>query len=1659
MKTVLDLLKVTIMKNYMKNICLFLMMLGISTHAWGAETLEATFASGTVVTAQGYDDYENDDWYLSKGGASKGAGFNSNNWTTIGNAYGTSANTSHHGFYIRSKNKLNNICKITFWYDYCTTATECAQAKIYLGYSTDGSSWSAVPITSGSSQGTTITPSENPTAGSSSNLTTWTFEFSKITSAYYAIIISRNGSMTSEKGFRFDDATVKFYSGCCDKIVEVEEGTISNCTMSFSTEEVATCSSTATDRRVTVSVTPLSCYAAPLAASVTSSGTACNKISGPTPNGNKYDYVYEFAQNATGTTSFSCSLSTKNTYTINYDKGTYGSGTNTSATKTCGVDLTLAGVTFTRTGYTQTGWSAVASGTSKAYELSGTYSANAGTTLYPYWEANTISLTLNKNNSDASGSTTGSASIKFNGSALESGKVDATRSGYILEGYYADQSCEHKVLTKGGALVNYSGYVESGKWVRATTPTTLYANWTLTYTLTVANVDNVIISSTSPDVAEGGSTGVAGGTTVTLSHNNPTSPYIWGRWNVYDTDNPATSVTVTNNQFTMPNHNVTVDAMLLGDLIGFCEPEITWYNDMTDSEFAHNIASGGVVSLPLGTPESCNSSVLTFDGWVTTTWDNYKTSGFTRVNGGEVITEDATYYAVFKTSNNHYYTKCPTIHSITYKPNGGEGVDYVDYTLNTTATAITVATAGFTNSGCTFIGWSNPDDAEGTIIREGHTISGISSDITLNAIWIGTTNITGTVRLTASAGEKVATGTTDITISSSDFACATALRITYYDVTNDVTYGRSGSPKYTSSEFRLCDGSYNVADESNISLASVTGAYNQTFSITYEPNGGANTLDHYQLKVEVLLKNSVIETKTLDLYGRTLPATFVIATKIGSSWYALPNNMPSEGTYDPILISVTEDANVLNWVAQGPSIVGYTMKDYTTDYSRLRFAAADANAYCLWAAVGDDANIRNWSASSAENNYAWTAAPQDMNFNVYTMSNKANTRTGLKIQNNQWRMYNSGGYSEIHFIPLTTVETIDIIAREWKADGLIFSINADNKISLTTGDAKYGIGAVATTDATLARLSTGGYGLYSVELPDLSSYYGQVLALQMKINGVNKNAYTTIPIIVSSDKSTKDNAPFNSMLKEESADYDVVVLSGVTLTTNATASNACKFHNLYLYPGARLVNTANGNLALNYLELRAGIPSYTDLNGELAVPNVYLGKKLYSCTNGANLDMYIDVRHDYPLSVPFAVNLANVKYANALRTSDGTTINGTLNSQFRVSYYSAQQRATTSRGWVDIASTSTTLSPGTGYVIQAKRPTGQPLAVLRFPFTANPTTWSDNTNGEVEKGAISISGYGADDEDVSDNNKGWNLIANPYSAKISYAGHEEESAFNGNISVGYLEKEMKDGKWTGKYVYKGSTNAYVTIPNDSYTVYTQSRSNAVTFYPYKNFFVQAKTNTGSESVTFNRAYRQQAPAFLMAENQISQPQYVDIDLTHSANTVTAGLTIDPDATPGYSFTEDENIFENRDDLNYLKLYTIEDGHYLVGNTLNPTELSQLIPVEFYAPDVESGYQFSLHEGSDIDEVESLILLDNQENSQTDLLGSDYNFTIASAGFVENRFFINLTLKEDSDVHTAITNTRNDSYEPYKFIYNGKLYILRNGFIYDATGKKVREINK
>ena len=796
---------------------------------------------------------------------------------------------------------------------------------------------------------------------------------------------------------------------------------------------------------------------------------------------------------------------------------------------------------------------------------------------------------------------------------------------------------------------------------------------------------------------------------------------------------------------------------------------------------------------------------------------------------------------------------------------------------------------------------------------------------------------------------------------------------------------------------------------------------------------------------------------------RSVKENFVIASKIGGNWYALPANMSAEGVHEPVLIEVDESAKI----AYGPATAGYKMwpvqtvnggtDRYAANGDKVRFAG-NSNAG-LWASNSNN-HIRDWAAitaigSTAETPvaYEWIIETEDRE--AYTLKSAYNTNyldlyrpsSGANAGKLVWATNGTYETNEVHFFPLEEREVITIFPREWKATGLVYSVAADNRISAVS----YKIGTGSETATTYTRHSTGGYGLYEVVLPDLTSQYGKLLTLKMTIDGVATYATTTIPIIVNADKSTKDSEPFVT-LSAETKDYDVVVLDGKTLTTDASASGACKFQNLYIYPGATLVNSANGNLSVRYLELRGGIKGI-DHKSDLAqgVPHLMLGKN-FSSTAGANLDMVVNTAHSYALSVPFDVSLADVNFANFLNPSTNEAVAGALDAQFLIMEYDGEQRATTGgTGWKHITSTSRTLHAGEGYVLQAKRPKGQPFGVIRFPFSSV-SGWADGS-GEVTKSAISISAHEGGAK-TPDNDKGWNLIANPYMANVSYVD-QDESSFVAKFTVGQLIK-TDTNPWDGKYQYTDKTNAYVTMPNDAFSEFPQYRANTVTFEPFKNFFIQASADG---NVTFERSYRAAMPRYLMAESEKAEPVYADINLTHDAKTAQAGITIDANAAEGYKFGEDQNIFESREALTYLKMYTIADGHYLVGNTLTPTEAEQLIPLEFYAPDKNGEYVFSLSETSDIEQLEYVMLYD-AEGSNTDLLHDTYTIVPDKEGLIENRFMIGIRAKKKEDTATGIEPTGGgDNDRPVKFLYRDKMYILRNGVIYDATGKKVREINK
>ena len=91
-----------------------------------------------------------------------------------------------------------------------------------------------------------------------------------------------------------------------------------------------------------------------------------------------------FSRNA-NTTLYAVWEYSPETYTVRYNANG-GTGAPSSQTKTYGVNLTLSSTVPSRSGYNFLGWSTSSTATSATYSAGGSYTANAGATLYAVWE-------------------------------------------------------------------------------------------------------------------------------------------------------------------------------------------------------------------------------------------------------------------------------------------------------------------------------------------------------------------------------------------------------------------------------------------------------------------------------------------------------------------------------------------------------------------------------------------------------------------------------------------------------------------------------------------------------------------------------------------------------------------------------------------------------------------------------------------------------------------------------------------------------------------------------------------------------------------------------------------------------------------------------------------------------------------------------------------------------------------------------------------------------------------------------------------------------------------------------------------------------------------------------------------------------------------------
>lgn len=1142
---------------------------------------------------------------------------------------------------------------------------------------------------------------------------------------------------------------------------------------------------------------------------------------------------------------------------------------------------------------------------------------------------------------------------------------------------------------------------------------------------------------------------VASGTSVTFTAAAAAADYRFLGW--YDAAEGGNQLSSSTTYTTTINAATTVYAQ-------YAKLVITWQNNMLGAVHATSNPSGGVVAaLPATNPSSCNSTLYpTFCGWSATEpsgghWN--KAPDY--ITTSTAVTADVTYYAVFKhATNNYWYTQCPTFYTLTFQAGTGSGSDYVVYTDNTTYTLPNAATTGHSKSGYALSGWTanvavtvgGSSVAAGTFIARGAHISGISGDITFTAVWTGNIAISGNIWLTSYNGVEVyATSTTSnlITVSSADATGATRYKIIYLD-------GSGSEVSKGSSRFRLCNNgssNYNKVDVSSDYVnISTTGEYSQTYSISYTPNEHG-TLNNGSLKLQLLNGSDVLSEATLPLHGRALPEEFVVASKFGGEWYALPNTLETTEVNAKAVAGVriiVDNTTTPTEATYAPDITVYKGKNRYATANAYGIRLTNNGTNCLQVSTTDSKNVMWLSPTGSAKCEDWWLQSSD--FGAYSVTLPSNTgneskKIGMYGGNIGYYASPTSPSDEIYFLPIIN-KLVDNPASvtEWGKKSVILDVDAQSPIA--GAQARLGSGA-AETAASFGETKTSvkaGATKYNYTLTftttDFSAHKGELLYVDWLDGSDNviSTSTITIPWIIaeSGTMSTIDATKGHW-------DTEVHVLPGVTLTANGGSfgSNTVVVKQLEIYPGAT-VKVTTGTLDVTDLVLRNG---WTRA-GEKAcdVARLYITPSSASMTTTrAYADWYIDYDQYYPIAVPWTVTTSGMSYLNS---------NNAASAGVKMRYYDGAERAdisTTISNWKEYSvgdnAYPATLTPGVGYAMTARRPSGKAFSIIRMPMSIPSAAWTaGGEQGEVSgthKDQVTVTGYGVGVENVPWYAKGWNFIANPYMA-----------IFNTNDAGVYDHIAYQDG----------SSVRYVTIPDIDFKNYDQLDVTTATIKPASGFFIQAK-DAGAQTITFvkGKIVPPSIPALLAKAEETIPEQDAYIRLSYEGGKDQMGLIIADEFTAEYEVNAD--LAKILGESNFVKTYMRYGDMDMAYLAINGTLAKEWIPVTVRIPEA-SEYTFSLTNSSVVGELDGIYLIDYGNGSKvTNLIERDYVFT-AEEGTLTDRFSINAAVSEHkTPTSIEAIGGEIDGDKPIKFIYQDKMFIRYQGVIYDATGKKVKEINK
>ncbi len=571
-----------------------------------------------------------------------------------------------------------------------------------------------------------------------------------------------------------------------------------------------------------------------------------------------------------------------------------------------------------------------------------------------------------------------------------------------------------------------------------------------------------------------------------------------------------------------------------------------------------------------------------------------------------------------------------------------------------------------------------------------------------------------------------------------------------------------------------------------------------------------------------------------------------------------------------------------------------------------------------------------------------------------------------------------------------------------------------------------------------------------------------------------------IPYIVSTNANLNSASLLNGTARDCS-ECDVYIEPNRTLTVTATDT----IRKLYVPDNATLNIANDQTLSMSIFSLFS--------EGDQAAPQVNLNERgsIFLRDDRLYYDKRIDDARYYWFSLPFDAHVKEISFVN-VAANDGRpeyyagTDGDNKDRAFFIKTYNGALRAADANGgalattyWTDVTTRGTdyTMKAGLGYEIgladqSTKKFNGQSYSHTSrtFRFTMRPEageSWltSERTGGGSKSAVVTPSTV---EDQRNASHAGWNLIGNPY----MHTYNTGTVPSNGNIKNGaWIREKNLIGDYTGWWILDETdpTNRPTDVPY--LTLYDPSKRKTADSYrqvlasshnlrPFEAVFVQV--NAG-HTLNFGTNMSVSAMPAYMRQDESEEPIRTGITISGADRTDRTGFVLSEDYTAAYEIGADlEKVINSYTKkgitINYLNLYSLDSlNRQLAFNGLNPEAAADTIPLGVIIP-ADDEYTFAFDAdwyGVKAKYIESLELIDYQQQTTTNLLNNIYSFTGSANQIINDRFGLVIRLKEQTGTPTGLEDIDTESGDLRKIIHNGHMYIIRDKSVYSATGAKVK----